>query len=161
LFMWTTGHCSFLSVKVTCTDFVALMLVCHFFSLASSWSTYNCVPFTINVNFSKTVSDDKHKKILNALSLPLMNNCCRRYGKKQLWPNLKYYPGFAWRDWGRLQTIVCRVVSAVLRFKTNYLRNTNQKCYGLSQICVLGCNGKFNHFLHVCWHTWYLLHWRQ
>jgi hypothetical protein len=38
LFMWTTRHCSFLGVKVTCTDFVALMLIRHFFSQASSWS---------------------------------------------------------------------------------------------------------------------------
>jgi hypothetical protein len=30
LFMCTTGHCSFLSVKVTCTDFVTLMLIRHF-----------------------------------------------------------------------------------------------------------------------------------
>jgi hypothetical protein len=30
LYMLTTGHCSFLSVKVTCTDFVALILIRHF-----------------------------------------------------------------------------------------------------------------------------------
>jgi hypothetical protein len=29
--MLTTGHCFFLSVKVTCTDFVALMVIRHFF----------------------------------------------------------------------------------------------------------------------------------
>jgi hypothetical protein len=38
LFMCTAGHCSFLNVKVTCTDFVALMLLRHFFSQAPSSS---------------------------------------------------------------------------------------------------------------------------
>jgi hypothetical protein len=42
LFMCTAGHCSFLSVKVTCTDLITLMLIHHFFSQASSWSRWPC-----------------------------------------------------------------------------------------------------------------------
>jgi hypothetical protein len=42
LCMWTTGHRSFLSVKVTCIDFVALILIRHFFSQASDWSRWPC-----------------------------------------------------------------------------------------------------------------------
>jgi hypothetical protein len=42
LFMCTAGHCYFLSVKVTCIDLVKLMLICHFFSQASSWSRWPC-----------------------------------------------------------------------------------------------------------------------
>jgi hypothetical protein len=42
LFMCTAGHCSFFSVKVTCTDLVTLMLIRHFFSQATTWSRWPC-----------------------------------------------------------------------------------------------------------------------
>jgi hypothetical protein len=52
-------------------------------------------------------------------------------GSKRSWPNLRYYTGTSWRDWGKSRKNSIRIAGLRAEIWAQNLPNTTQECYTL------------------------------
>jgi hypothetical protein len=51
------------------------------------------------------------------------------FGRRRSWPNSRYFPGFAWRHWGKSLKIAFTIAVASAKIRTENLPSANLKCY--------------------------------